>query len=95
MKDITDIRFSPISPGKIIVLEENEIARSEDNGQTWQHDVYPPYGDDVNTYYYGIKASYNPFKDDELLISSNYFPFSSTDGGATLAKVSNPFFSST
>ena len=95
MNNITAIRFNPSNPNHIVVLEENEVVISEDNGETWQQHIYDPYGDNVFEYYYGVGISFNPFQANELCISSNFFPFFSEDGGATLTRIKSPFFAST
>ncbi|RFN57805.1 T9SS type A sorting domain-containing protein [Marixanthomonas ophiurae] len=90
--NINEIAFNPTNTNEIMVLEENEIVVSSDNGTTWQNYVYNDI--DPETYYYGLTASYNPFVSREVLISTNYYPFLSEDGGATLSKLENPFINS-
>ncbi len=90
--NINDITFNSANTNEIIVLEENEIVVSSDNGVTWQNYVYTEI--DPEDYYYGLTASYNPFVSREVLISANYYPFLSEDGGATLTKLENPFINS-
>lgn len=90
--NITAITFNPSNTNEIIVLEENEIVVSSDNGVTWQNNVYTEI--DPETYYYGLTASFNPFTSRELLISTNFYPFKSEDGGTTLSKLENPFINS-
>tara|TARA_R100000935_G_scaffold1439_1_gene4540 strand:- start:94883 stop:97282 length:2400 start_codon:yes stop_codon:yes gene_type:complete len=90
--NITAITFNPSNTNEIIVLEENEIVVSSDNGATWQNNVYTSI--DPETYYYGLTASFNPFTLREVLISTNFYPFLSQDGGSTLTKLENPFINS-
>ncbi len=90
---INKIVFNPNNANEIIVLEENEIVKSSDNGVTWTNHVYTTI--DPETYYYGLSASFNPFTTDEILITTNFYPFLSTDGGLTLTKIENPFVNST
>ncbi|WP_225035694.1 VPS10 domain-containing protein [Winogradskyella sp. SM1960] len=90
---INKIEFNPNNSNEIIVLEENEMVVSSDNGTTWQNYVYTTI--DPEAYYYGLTASYNPFTADELLITTNFYPFLTTDGGVTLTKLENPFINST
>lgn len=90
--NITAITFNPSNTNEIIVLEENEIVVSSDNGATWQNNVYTSI--DPETYYYGLTASFNPFTSREVLISTNFYPFLSKDGGSTLTKLENPFINS-
>lgn len=89
---INIIEFNPSNPDNIIVLEENEVAISNDGGATWDVNVYPNAYDNIEDYCYGLKASFNPFNEDELLISSNYYPFFSTDKGETMERVKTPYF---
>jgi len=95
LDNIISIHFNPTNPDNIIVLEENEIYISNNNGTTWDNYQYDPYGDDTYSYYYGLSASFNPFNGDEVFITANYYPFFSTDGGVTLTQSRNPFFVST
>lgn len=90
--NINVITFNPNNSNEIIVLEENEIVVSTDNGATWTNHVYTEI--DPEAYYYGLHASYNPFVANELLITTNFYPFLSTDGGVTLNKLENPFVNS-
>ncbi|HAV54562.1 MAG TPA: hypothetical protein DCX41_06490, partial [Aequorivita sp.] len=90
---INVISFNENNPSQIIVLEENEIAISEDGGNTWENFVYPD--DDPQSYYYGLQASYNPQNSEEIFISANYVPLFSSDGGETLSWSKSPYFVST
>lgn len=91
--NINKIEFNPANSDEIIVLEENELVISSDNGATWTNHVYTEI--DPEAYYYGLTASYNPFTADEILITTNFYPFLTTDGGLTLTKLENPFVNST
>lgn len=91
--NMNDIEFNPNNTDQIIVLEENEIAVSTDNGATWDNFVYNTI--DPQSYYNGLKVSFNPFTNDEVAISTNFFPFISEDIGETLTKLDNPFINST
>ncbi|WP_179334571.1 T9SS type A sorting domain-containing protein [Winogradskyella costae] len=93
LEDIIAIKFNENNPLQIIVLEENEIVISEDGGATFVNYVYPY--DNTDSYYYGLNASYNPQKSEEIVISSNYIPLFSNDGGETLSAIANPYFVST
>lgn len=90
---INKIEFNPNNSNEIIVLEENEMVVSSDNGTTWENYVYTSI--DPEAYYYGLTASYNPFTADELLITTNFYTFLTTDGGLTLEKLENPFVNAT
>lgn len=89
---ITVIEINPTNLDNIIVLEENEVAISHDGGATWQLDVYPNAYNNIEDYSYGLKASFNPFNENELFISSNYYPFFSTDKGHNMERVKTPYF---
>ncbi|SDS00011.1 Por secretion system C-terminal sorting domain-containing protein [Polaribacter sp. KT25b] len=93
LNNITVIEFNENNPSQIIVLEENEIAISEDGGNTFENTVYPD--DNTDSYYYGLNASYNPQNNQEVIISSNYIPLFSSEGGQTVSKIYSPYFTST
>ena len=93
LNDIVDIQFDPNDTNHVIVLEEDEIISTKDGGNTWQSVEYPY--DNTDSYYYGIKASFNPFKAGELFITANYKPLFSSDNGTTLTQIQTPFYSST
>lgn len=91
--NINDIKFNPENTDAIIVLEENEIIISNDNGVTWQNEVYT----EINTeeYYFGLTATFNPFVAGDVIIAANFYSFRSSDGGITLEKFKNVFVNST
>lgn len=89
LDSINYIAIDPTNSDKVIVLEGNEIAISTDGGATWQNTIYP---DDPNSYFYGLKAAYNPFNTQEVFINSDYYPLKSVDGGNTIERLENPFF---
>jgi photosystem II stability/assembly factor-like uncharacterized protein len=93
LNNIVKIKFNDNNPSQIIVLEENELVISEDGGTTFVNYVYPY--DNTDSYYYGLNASYNPQNSDEIVISSNYIPLFSNDGGETVSAIANPYFVST
>jgi len=88
LNNITKIVYNAGNPDNVILLEENEIAITNDHGNTWQNIVYP---ETSETYYYGLHASINPFNDDEVFITTDYYPQFSTDGGVTITQSKNPF----
>lgn len=90
---INKIAFNPANNDNIIVLEENEIATTNDNGNTWQNQVYTEI--DPEDYYYGLSVSFNPFIENEIIIGTDFYSFKSTNGGVTLEKLENPFVNST
>lgn len=91
---INVIQFNPSDPQNMIVLEDNEILISNDGGQNWEIHVYENASDNLEGYYYGLDASYNPFNENEIFISANYYPMFSTDKGETVARVKTPYFNS-
>lgn len=93
LNDITVIAFNPDVANKIIILEENELVISNDNGATWVNYVHD--SNDVHGYYYGTNLSFNPFNENELYINSDYHPQFSNDGGITLSWSKNNYFLST
>ena len=93
LDNITFIAINPTDSNHIIVLEENEIAITTDNGITWDNQVYNI--DDVHGYYYGVNLSFNPFNPEELFINSDYHPLFSNDGGVTINWAKNKYFTTT
>jgi len=91
--NINAIKFNPYNPDNIVVLEENEIITTVDDGVTWDNQVYTNV--DPAEYYYGLSVSFNPFQTDDIIIAANFYPFRSTDGGVTLQKLNNPMVNST
>lgn len=89
---INVIEINPENPNQIIVLEENEVAISNDGGDTWNVNVYPNAYDNIEDYCYGLNASFNPFNENEVFISSNYYPFFSSDKGNTMSRTKTPYF---
>jgi len=94
VNSIQKIVINPKNSNEIMVLEENEIVISKDGGNSWINYVYPN-NDLENKYYYGLNATYNPINNNEVIISSNYYPFRSMDGGTTLSRFKNPFANNT
>ncbi len=94
LDNINVIQFNPSNPDNILVLEDNEVLISEDGGATWDIHVYENASDNPDHYYYGLDASFNPFAENEVFISANYYPMFSTDKGATMERVKTPYFPS-
>jgi photosystem II stability/assembly factor-like uncharacterized protein len=90
---INQITFNPSNADNIIVLEENEIAITNDNGATWHNEVYTEI--DPEQYFYGLSVSFNPYTADEVIVGTDFYPFKSVDGGVTLEKLENAFVNST
>ncbi len=86
------IAFSPSNPQTIWALEENEYLKSTDGGSNWQSTVFNVNDTD---YYYGEHIGINPFDENQVFIVSEGFPQFSSDGGATLKQVKNPFYTVT
>ncbi len=93
LDNINVILYNPTDLNNIIVLEENEVVITTDNFATWQNYVYEV--TETEGYYYGLSASFNPDNGQEIFINSDYFPQFSTDGGATMTRVKNPYFVTT
>lgn len=91
---INKIVINPHNVDNIIILEANEIVLSKDGGVNWTNYVYPT-NDVENKYYYGLNATFNPANNNEVIISSNYYPFRSMDGGVTLTRFKTPFANTT
>ena len=88
LNNINKIVYNPINEDKIIILEENEIVRTNDGGLTWINTVYGP--EDLN-YSFGLSASYNPFNENQVTIGTDYYPQISNDGGGTLSQIIVPY----
>lgn len=93
LNNIVAIKYNPLDNNNIVVLEEDEFVSTKDGGATWQSVVYPL--DNLNSYYYGLGASFNPYKAGEVFISANYAPLFSQNNGDTFTQLKTPFFSST
>lgn len=91
---INVIQFNPSDPLNMVILEDNEVAISNDGGATWELFVYENALDNPEEYSYGLDASFNPFSENELFISANYYPMFSTDKGETMVRVKTPYFHS-
>jgi photosystem II stability/assembly factor-like uncharacterized protein len=91
-KRINKIVFHPVNEGEIMILETNEIAITTDFGEFWSVQVYNPFNTDE--YFYGLGATYNPFNNVEVIITSNWYPFRSIDSGINLTRISSPYFDS-
>ncbi|MDI9257877.1 T9SS type A sorting domain-containing protein [Flavobacterium sedimenticola] len=87
--NIVHIAFNPSNVNAIVVCEENQVIITNDNFQTHTNNVFP---EDPSGYYYGLTVTFNPNNSNEILISGNYHPLRSVNGGTTFAKVENPFF---
>ncbi len=90
---INKIIFSPSDHNTIMVLEENEIAITTNNGASWTNHVYSV--DDPSGYTFGTSASYNPFQPEEVFINSDWYPMFSMDGGSTLQLLPVEFYQTT
>src|SRR6218665_110611 len=90
LNNITTIKFNPANTDEIIALEENEIVRTTDNGQSWTNIVYPV--GIAMDYYYGINASFNPANSNQIAITTDFYPqfFNKTE--ATLTQIKVPFY---
>lgn len=86
LDNFTVIKYHPTQGNVIYVLEENEIAYTEDGGTTWQITAYPE-----EEYYYGLSISINPFDSKEAIMTANMYPIRTTNGGETISQVKNPF----
>lgn len=87
--NITGIVYNPLDLNNILVMEENEVVITHDNWASHTKTVYPL--DNLEGYYYGVYASFNPFQNGELFVNADYYPLFSTDGGATFNRVYTPF----
>lgn len=94
---VTAIKYNPYNPNNIIILAEKDIITTTDNWASYNfyHHATGIFNPEANNnYYYGTNASFNPFAPGEIFISANYFPLFSTNGGATVTRVKQPYFTS-
>lgn len=89
---INVIQFNPSNPMNMIILEDNEVAISNDGGTTWDLHVYEDALDHPEEYSYGLDASFNPFNQNEVFVSANYYPMFSTNKGETMTRVKTKYF---
>ena len=92
LDSITHIAYNPNDVDNIMVLEGNEIAITIDGGNSWDNYIYE---ESAISYFYGLKASFNPFQAGEVLISTDFYPVSSNDGGVTVSQLENSLFFAT
>lgn len=90
LNNITKIVYNPGNVQQIIVLEENEIIRTNNGGTNWESIVYPV--GIAMDYYYGINASFNPSNGNQVAITTDLYPqfFNNTD--ESLTQILAPFF---
>lgn len=89
-----DIKYNPTDANNIIVLGTNNIIRTDDNFETLEVIEFPNEMENPDNYYFGTYLSFNPFEAGRLLITNNDYALISDNGGATVTKFNNPFFSS-
>jgi xyloglucan-specific exo-beta-1,4-glucanase len=90
LNNITKIAYNPTDTNQIMVLEENEIIRTNDGGTTWESIVYPV-GISMD-YYYGLNASFNPFNSNQVAITTDLYPQFFDNTAETLTQIEAPFF---
>lgn len=88
LNHISAIRYNPANANQVTILEENQIITTADGGATWNSEDF-----DVSnlSYYAGTNASYNPFNQQQIIISNDFFPQFTIDNGATLTQLQMPF----
>ncbi|KPH10940.1 T9SS type A sorting domain-containing protein [Chryseobacterium sp. ERMR1:04] len=91
LKNVPKIEINPYDPNHVLVLADDRVAVTINDGNTWT--TTPQDGlADGTSYYYGISAAFNPKNINNVLIASNRFPKFSSDKGVTLTSIANPFF---
>ncbi len=90
---ITGIYFNPHQSGNIVILGDNEIVSTIDDGDTWRNTTYPG-GPEVNveSYFHAKQTSFDPFRPGTQLLSNSYYPLKTEDGGLTTERFYNPFY---
>lgn len=93
---ITAISFNPHEEGQIIILGDNEIVSTTDDGLNWINTTYPggPSAN-VESYFHATGVTFNPFNNSELFIDNAYYPLKSLDGGISIERYFNPFYAVT
>ena len=86
---INYIVFNPADSDNVVVLEGNEVAITTDGGANWTNHIY---AENPDSYFYGLKAAFNPNDTDEVLISADFHPQRSTDGANSMSRMPNEFF---
>lgn len=93
---IFSITFNPNDPSQIVILEDNQIISSVDNGVTWQNTIFEGYPSPASfNYYMGNSVAINPMNKYEMFIDNTWYPLHSTDGAVTTSILPNPFFNAT
>ena len=87
-QEINEVIFHPSIADKIYILETNDIAISTDGGMNWTVQTYDPY---TPSYYFGLSATFNPYNSNEVIYTSNWYPYRSTDGGVTISRIYTPY----
>lgn len=93
LNNITEIVYHPTETNKVLILEENQIISTVNDGANWTSITYPV--GIAMDYYYGIHASFDPFDATRVIISTDFYPQVTTDFGATLTQIKAPFNNST
>ena len=94
LKNFNGYIFNAGDPNNIIILEEDQILITHDNGVTWENNVYPGGPNhSISHYYSGTGGTINPFNNNEVFINNGMYPLKSIDGGTTTTILPNPFFS--
>lgn len=91
MLNVPKIEINPYDPKHVVVLADDRVAVTTDNGSTWTSTPHDGLTDGTS-YFYGINAAFNPNNLNNVLISNNRFPKFSSDKGVTLTSIPNPFF---
>lgn len=91
MKMITKIEINPNNSNHVVVMGDDRVAVTTNGGATWTTTVSNGLSDG-DSYFYGINATFNPSKPNEVLISNNHYPKFSSDNGVTLTSIKSPFF---
>lgn len=91
LKNVPKIEINPYKPSHVIVLADDRVAVTTNDGTTWT--TTPHAGlTDGSSYFYGIDATFDPNNLNNVIISNNRFPKFSSDRGITLTSIANPFF---
>lgn len=90
-KIVNRIEINPNDSNHVVVMGEDRVAVTTDNGANWTTTVHTGLSDG-QSYYDGTNAAFNPSNSNEVLIANRRYPKFSNNKGVTLTSLKNPFF---
>lgn len=86
---ISFIEVNPNDPNHIMIMESDEIAISNDGGQTFT--ITKHIQNSITDYYHGDLVSFNPANKEEFVFRNNSIPLISLDNGQSFQLLRNPY----